>query len=172
MGASWCAGRTLVPGLNLLHDSRTHVDHHEWTMESLAGQKPSCRQEVSIACARGGSQTREPGGKGIQIPFLACFEGTAGCAWSVCLGRRDGGGSSTDVSESARRGKETLWGKSEGPMVVLWDSLDEKAKEDVLADLGKLEDWVIWKKAPGTQAEWQEEGFLKTLGDDDDVYWH
>jgi hypothetical protein len=32
-------------------------------------------------------------------------------------------------------GKETLWGHSEGPMVVLWDSLDEKTKEEVMADL-------------------------------------
>jgi len=55
--------------------------------------------------------------------------------------------------QSARTGKETLWGKSEGPMVVLWDSLDEKAKEDVLADLGKQEDWVLWKNVPETPTE-------------------
>ena len=36
-----------------------------------------------------------------------------------------------------------ILGKSEGPMVVLWDILDEKAKADVLADLGKQEDWVL-----------------------------
>ena len=50
-----------------------------------------------------------------------------------------------------------ILGKSEGPMVVLWDSLDEKAKADVLADLGKQEDWVLWKKAPETQKERLEE---------------
>jgi hypothetical protein len=50
-------------------------------------------------------------------------------------------------------------------VVILWDSLDEKEKKEVMADLGKRKDWVIWKKAPRTLAEWQEESFLKEMGE-------
>ena len=66
--------------------------------------------------------------------------------------------------QSARRGKETLWGDNEGPMVVLWDSLDEQGKKEVLADLDGQKDWVLWKKVPKTKEEWLEDNSLTTVG--------
>ena len=83
----------------------------------------------------------------------------------ACVSVRETAVGAAPMFQCARRGKETLWGKSEGPVVVLWDSLDEKEKKEVMADLGKLKDWVIWKKEPRTPAEWQEESFLKEMGE-------
>ena len=67
--------------------------------------------------------------------------------------------------QGAKRGVGTLWENCVGPMVGLWDSLDETEKAAVWLELNEMEDWVVWKKAPSDREEKQEDARLRTIGE-------
>jgi len=49
--------------------------------------------------------------------------------------------------QSAGRGDLLVWGKKEGPTVVIWESLSKQEKESWLEEASTMHDWVVWCKS-------------------------
>jgi len=49
--------------------------------------------------------------------------------------------------QSAGRGDLLFWGKKEGPMVVILESLSKQEKESWLEEANTMHDWVVWCKS-------------------------
>ncbi len=48
---------------------------------------------------------------------------------------------------SAGRGTTRFWGKEQGPIVFLWESLGEEGREECEKVIRKHRDWVVWSRA-------------------------
>ena len=48
--------------------------------------------------------------------------------------------------EAACAGDQIFWGNEQGPVVVLWDSLDDAAKTACEKRFEQSEDWVVWSR--------------------------
>jgi len=49
--------------------------------------------------------------------------------------------------QSTGRGDLLFWGKTEGPTVVIWESVSEQGKESWLEEASTMHDWVVWSKS-------------------------
>jgi hypothetical protein len=70
---------------------------------------------------------------------------------------------------SASKGNECWWGTQDSRVAYLWDSMDDKDRQDSLDTLRTQDRWIVWKtKDKVWTQKLQQEGFAQILTLDKD----